>query len=251
MNEAVWDRAAERYDDEIFDTIANDRGSVVHNTLDRLIKPTHLVCDFGCGVGRTLRFLAARAKQVVGVDFSAASLEIAASEASHSDNIRLLKRDLATPNRRFCEADVGLLMQVLIMPPVDLHRSILATAHRNLRSGAHLVAVVPALEAALLTYHRIGQWQQREGYSRNQAVEEMDSCAREEVISLVEGIVKISDTPTKHYLREEAVMLFRDAGFQVLEIKKVEYSWTADFEGVPEWMQDPYPWDWLVVACKT
>ena len=251
MSEAVWDRAAEQYDDEIFDTVANDRGSVVHDTLDRLIKPAQVVCDFGCGVGRTLLFLSARAKQVVGVDFSATSLKIASSEARHSNNIRLLKRDLTTTNRRFCEADVGLLMQVLIMPPVDLRRAILATAYRNLRSGAHLVAVVPALEVALLTYHRIGQWQQREGYSRNQAVKEMDSCAREEVISLVEGIVKISDTPTKHYLREEAVMLFRDAGFQVLEVKKVEYSWAADFESAPKWMQDPYPWDWLVVSRKT
>ena len=251
MSETVWDLAADRYDDEIFDTVANDRGSVIHDTLDRFIEPAHTVCDFGCGVGRTLRFLAARAKQVVGVDFSAASLEIAAGEVRNRDNIRLLKRDLATASRRFCEADVGLLMQVLIMPSVDLRRAILATTHRNLRSGSHLVAVVPALEVALLTYHRIGQWQQREGYSRNQAVKEMDSCAREEVISLVEGIVKISDTPTKHYLREEAVMLFRDAGFQVLEAKKVEYSWAADFESAPKWMQDPYPWDWLVVSRKT
>ena len=96
MNEAVWDRAAERYDDEIFDTIANDRGSVVHNTLDRLIKPTHLVCDFGCGVGRTLRFLAARAKQVVGVDFSAASLEIAASEATTATPTKMTSNSVVT-----------------------------------------------------------------------------------------------------------------------------------------------------------
>ena len=34
------------------------------------------------------------------------------------------------------------------------------------------------------------------------------------------------------------------------EIEKIEYAWDADFEDAPRWMQDPYPWDWLIVARK-
>jgi hypothetical protein len=78
----------------------------------------------------------------------------------------------------------------------------------------------------------------------------MAAGQKEEVVSLVEGIVKISDTPTKHYLKEEIVLFFRDAGFTVLEVEKVEYSWAEDFEEAPDWMQDPHPWDWMVVARK-
>ncbi len=250
MQEAIWDRSAEHYDEEIFDTFANDRHSVVRSTLERLIQSNHTVCDFGCGVGRTVEFLAQRAKQVYAVDFSATSLEVAARNVPQKENIHFLKRDLAVPGRRFCQADIGLLMQVLIMPAYDSRREILETVSRNLRPGARLVAVVPALEVAILTYLRIGEWRQREGASRKEVVAEMAAGQKEEVVSLVEGIVKISDTPTKHYLKEEIVLFFRDAGFTVLEVEKVEYSWAADFEEAPDWMQDPHPWDWVVVARK-
>ena len=79
----------------------------------------------------------------------------------------------------------------------------------------------------------------------------MRYSAQQEIVSLVEGIVKISDTPTKHFLREEVLMTFRDADFEVMKLEKIEYSWEADFEEPPTWMQDPYPWDWLVVARKS
>ena len=251
MEQKVWDQVAPQYDEEIFDTFANDRREVLRKAHEGLVQSHHTVCDFGCGVGRTIPFLAQRAKQVVATDFSAASLEIAEENLGDRDNVRLLEQDLALTNPPFCCADVGLLMQVLIMPDSHLREGILTTVHKNLRQGAHLVAVVPSLEVALLTYQRIGQWYRRDGSSPTEAVAQMRSSARQEMVSLVEGIVKISDTPTKHFLREEVLMTFREAGFEVLKLEKIEYSWDADFEEPPAWMQDPYPWDWLVLARKS
>ena len=46
-------------------------------------------------------------------------------------------------------------------------------------------------------------------------------------------------------------MLFHESGFRVSALEKIEYAWDADFEDAPKWMQDPYPWDWLIVARKT
>ena len=165
--------------------------------------------------------------------------------------MRILQQDLAESKPPFCRADVGLLMQVLIMPDPQLREGILSTVHKNLRPGAHLVAVVPSLEVTLLTYQRIGQWFRRDGSSFSEAAKEMRDSAQHEVVSLVEGIVKISDTPTKHFLREEVLMTFGDARFEIVQLDKIEYSWEADFEEPPTWMQDPYPWDWLVVARKS
>ena len=250
MDQQVWDHAAPQYDQEIFDTFANDRHKVLQKALDRLIDPSHTVCDFGCGVGRTVPFLARRARRVIATDFSPTSLEVAAETLPQLKNVQWLHRDLAEKNRAFCRADVGLLMQVLIMPDARIRQRILETVHRNLRKGASLVAVVPSLEVTLLTYQRIGQWYLRDGSSAREAISHMQDSAREEIVSLVEGIVNISDTPTKHYLREEALMLFRESGFRVLELEKIEYAWDADFEDAPRWMQDPYPWDWLIVARK-
>ena len=177
-------------------------------------------------------------------------MEIAEKNNHHRDNVRIFQQDLVDANPPFCCADVGLLMQVLIMPDPKKREGILKTVYRNLRSGAHLVAVVPSLEVALLTYQRIGQWYRRDGSSFAEAARQMRSSAEQDIVSLVEGVVKISDTPTKHFLREEVVMTFSDAGFEVQQLEKIEYSWEEDFEEPPSWMQDPYPWDWLVVARK-
>ena len=250
MEQKLWDQAAPQYDEEIFDTFAHDRGNVLRRVLERVVDAEDTFCDFGCGVGRTVPFVAKRAREVVAVDFSAASLEIAEKNNHHRDNVRILQQDLVETNPPFCCADVGLLMQVLIMPDPKKREGILKTVSRNLRSGAHLVAVVPSLEVALLTYQRIGQWYRRDGSSFAEASRQMRSSAEQDIVSLVEGVVKISDTPTKHFLREEVVMTFGDAGFEVLQLEKIEYSWEEDFEEPPSWMQDPYPWDWLVVARK-
>ena len=251
MEQKVWDQAAPQYDEEIFDTFANDRDKVLQRTLEKVVQPHATCCDFGCGVGRTVPFLAERAREVVAVDFSAASLEIAKQNNKDRDNVRILQQDLAESKPPFCRADVGLLMQVLIMPDPQLREGILSTVHKNLRPGAHLVAVVPSLEVTLLTYQRIGQWFRRDGSSFSEAAKEMRDSAQHEVVSLAEGIVKISDTPTKHFLREEVLMTFGDARFEIVQLDKIEYSWEADFEEPPTWMQDPYPWDWLVVARKS
>lgn len=250
MQEASWDRAASQYDEEIFDTFANDRNRVVTSALDRLIAPQHTVCDFGCGVGRSVPFLAQRAQHVWAVDFSAKSLKVATTAQKQPANVQYLKRDLARKGHKFCSADVGLLMQVLIMPESRTREGILASVARNLRRGGHLIAIVPSLEVVLLTYCRIVEWLVREGDERRDAISDAADCARDEIVSLVDGIVKIGDTPTKHYLKEEATMMFRDAGFTLIDVQKVEYAWNEDFENAPAWMQEPHPWDWMLVARK-
>jgi hypothetical protein len=61
--------------------------------------------------------------------------------------------------------------------------------------------------------------------------------------------VHIDGVPTKHYSESELHVVLADAGFIVSVIKKVEYEWNTELAEVPAWLQDPYPWDWLV-ECK-
>ena len=37
---------------------------------------------------------------------------------------------------------------------------------------------------------------------------------------------------------------------EVLDVLKMEYDWKTEMEEdeVPDWMGEPYPWDWLLVA---
>jgi hypothetical protein len=68
-----------------------------------------------------------------------------------------------------------------------------------------------------------------------------------------QGIFIRGTEPTKHYLREELIVLVRDEmKLEVLDVLKMEYDWKIEMEDdVPEWMGEPYPWDWILVAKKS
>jgi hypothetical protein len=67
---------------------------------------------------------------------------------------------------------------------------------------------------------------------------------------LFQGLIKIDGVTTKHYLHPEIEVIFRDAGFTIRKIDKIEYEWTTEFAEPPSWLKAPYPWDWLVEVSK-
>ena len=111
-----------------------------------------------------------------------------------------------------------------------------------------MLLVVPSLETVILTYSRLIEWYCREGNEHRESVKEVAGIARQELTSIVEGIVQINGTPTKHYLREEARVMLKQNKFKPVAEIKVEYGWKEDFEDPPRWLKEPYPWDWLFVA---
>lgn len=250
MHEDFWDKVAPHYDAEIFNTLKSDRNNRLGKTIRRLARKSKVACDFGCGVGRFLPLLLSCCDKVVATDFSAASLEIANSQirTSQQDSCELLKRDLTKKHRRFCHADFGLLINVLIMPNAEHRDAILANVRSNLKKDAKLVVVTPSYESALYTWSRLIEWKLREGKSQRAAENAINRTALSEVANLAAGTVQIGGTPTKHHLGEELEVHFRKHRFEVLEKSKVEYNWSEDFEDVPRWLKEPYPWDWLFVV---
>jgi hypothetical protein len=63
---------------------------------------------------------------------------------------------------------------------------------------------------------------------------------------IAEGIVKIDNVPTKHYLFTELYAMFNTGKFEMQKIDRLEYDWSTEFDSPPSWMQSPYPWDWVV-----
>jgi ubiquinone/menaquinone biosynthesis C-methylase UbiE len=252
MKESFWDRVAPDYDAEIFNTLKSDRNGRLGDRIKHLAQGSQLACDFGCGVGRFLSLLHSCCDSLVATDFSAASLEIAKKQLGSVElkGTRFLKRDLTKLGRKFCSANFGLLINVLIMPKAEHRDAILKNVRTNLNKGARLVVVTPSLENVMYTYSRLLEWNLREGKSRRSAENEVNREAATEFDSIAGGIVRIHDTPTKHYLAEELELHLQKHKFKVLERTKVEYEWTEDFEEAPQWLKSPYPWDWLIVAEK-
>ena len=248
MDEKFWDDVAEHYDDEIFNVHQHDLTGRLAYWIGRLINKSRTVADFGCGVGRGIPPLARRAKQVVATDHSQQSLKIARGKCGEFSNVVYAKRDLAAARMRLCQADVGLAVNVVIMPNAETRTAIVRNLKRNIAPGGHLLLVVPSLETVLYTYTRLLQWRQRDNEQYGDAARAIDRSARREITSLAAGNVMINGTETKHFLREEGQVLLADCGFETVAVEKIEYPWDADIDDPPAWLDKPYPWDWLFVA---
>ena len=45
-------------------------------------------------------------------------------------------------------------------------------------------------------------------------------------------------------------MLLSNEGFTTEKFYKIEYDWSTEFLKPPKWLQEPKPWDWMVLAKK-
>lgn len=248
MDERYWDAVAVDYDRDIFDVRANDRQNLVAGHIARLGGPDKVAGDCGCGTGKFVSLLAASFGQVHAVDISRRLLCRARDAWGHLPNVSFRRADLAAA-LHLPRLDLALCVNVLIMPSLLTRTRILATIRRRLRRGGHLLLVVPALESALLTNVRLVNWNLRDGVPHARAMHA--SFARPLARPRLEhGLVPIGRVLTKHYLREELDVILGSAGFDVLELAKIQYLWNTEFAEPPRWMQEPYPWDWLLLAQK-
>ncbi len=252
MKESFWDNVADKYDDEIFNTLTSDRSQTLGKTIRKYATGVDLACDFGCGVGRFVPLLESCAKRVIATDFSARSLELAKRTIDKRSNaeVSFEKHDLAKTKPNICEADLGLCINVMIMPQFKHRQTILSNVRRNLASSGRLILAVPSLESTLYSLKRLLEWHCREGDNRKSTLSALEKEARDTTVSIIDGIVEIRGEPTKHYLREELLLMFDQTKFDVLEELRIEFEWDEEYEDPPAWMAAPWPWEWLFVLQK-
>ncbi|HWB18688.1 MAG TPA: class I SAM-dependent methyltransferase [Phycisphaerales bacterium] len=251
MNVEYWDAIAPNYSAQVLDTLSCDRAGVITAALDCVASSRKTAADFGCGIGGYSAALASRFKSVVGLDHSAPLIEKAKVIHQNLKNVEFRQADLTRTLRSWSPCDVGVCMNVLIMPDLQIRNAILRTIHRALKAGGTLLAVVPSLESSLYTDVRLIEWNMRDGMSHDAAV---DAGLEDEpgiVGPPAAGVVETGGELTKHYLREEISLLMESAGFEVQAVEKVEYDWSTEFEHPPRWLDGPYPWDWLVTCGRS
>jgi SAM-dependent methyltransferase len=248
MNKRYWDRVASRYDEEIFDTLKGDRNESILNCIDQFSSKHSIVSDFGCGIGSYLPLLSARFGTVNAIDFSTKCLEIARARCSSLDNILYVTADLAKPGITTRKAQFAISISMLITSSYRQRMNILRNISRLLAGNGHLLLVVPSLESAMYANLRSLEWRQRASGSHESGVSARSLKAKG--TSLANGVLNWAGVLTKHYLKEELIIVLEKTGFRVSTISKVEYSWDLEFFKSPKWMKAPYPWDWLVLCQK-
>jgi hypothetical protein len=98
------------------------------------------------------------------------------------------------------------------------------------------------VESLLFSYFRETEWYRKDGSSPREAEELIDASYIIQPKQTAQGVFIRGTEPTKHYLREELIVLAHDEmNLEVLDVLKMEYDWKTEMEDddVPEWMGEP------------
>ena len=233
-----------KYEEEIFSVFSQDKNKRLLSCFDKYGNKSHLAIDFGCGIGRAFDYLAPRFRKVIAIDFAKSCLDTAQMNV-HS-NIILKRLDLTKNNPELPRADFAFCCNVAMFAEVEKNKAIIKNVRNALRPQGTAVFVLPSLESMISKSWFTTEWFRREGVSFEEIPNSQWSDFRFGKKSFLLGLINIDGVVTKHYLRSEIVHLFNSAKLKVKEIERLEYDWDTEFESPPAWMQEPYPWDWLV-----
>ena len=247
-----WDRIAENYEEEIFSVLKRDRQGLVIDRIEKYSCPDGKASDIGCGIGNFLPALSKLFNHVIAVDIAPKCIKRAKSRSKEFMNISYRTVDLSRPRVRLTGVDFALCVNSILTTSLTKRNRMFDIVCRHIHPGGHLVLVVPSLESALFTDYRLIEWNIKSGMSPGNAVRSgfrhKDGTDNPR---LRQGVVRIDNVDTKHYLEEELICLLESRGMNILEIEKIQYPWTTEFDSPPRWMKEPFPWDWLCVAGKT
>ena len=249
MEKRDWEQIATEFTDRVFQVTDHDTHGLIRQTARKLGTPSKHAGDFGCGPGAVTRLLAPHFRQVTGMD-QAAGLVQEAQRATTAKNVTFVQADLTTTQPLGTVFDVSFCVNVLINRNHQVREKICRTIAAHTRKRGTAVFVVPSLESMLRVYQTVVDCQiradaGRKPSSRNAAVRSVTRQAEQEIESVIEGIVSVGGSPTKHFLADELTAFLGAAGFEVRSMQRVEYAWEEELDDPPDFLGSPTPWDWM------
>lgn len=252
MKRSYWEKIAPAYGEEIFDVLHNDKKALIRNVINKYASKNKTVIDIGCAIGKWLPVLAPAFKKVVAVDISSKNLAIAAQLYPQYKNVQYLRANMSSKKTnpdsyRGPQCDFGICINAILTPSAKDRNIFFQSLQACVKKGGRIVITIPSLESWLLT--SLVQQQYKIDKHLFPPVKKPKEALRK-WNNIRQGNADIDEVPHKHYLKEELQLLLQDAGFIAEEFEKIEYSWDTEFHKVPEWLKNPKPWDWMVVAKK-
>lgn len=247
MDRKYWEKIAPDYNEEIFDVLHNDRKGLIRSAIGSVASTKNSVIDIGCAVGKWLPVLSPAFKTVMAVDISSRNLTIAKKSYSHLPNVQYKRSDMSKGKTSFKGYDTAVCINAILTDSLKKRTAFFQNISLCLKKKGQLILVVPSLESWLLTRIIQHQWKiDRKLFSNKLPDKEGNSRYHH----MMQGNVEIDNVATKHYLQDELALLLSNAGMEMSECKKINYSWNTEFINPPQWLTEPTPWDWMVVARK-
>jgi 2-polyprenyl-3-methyl-5-hydroxy-6-metoxy-1,4-benzoquinol methylase len=230
-----WEEMAEKWDDEIFNTLRHDKQRVIATEIARSRKGGPAVADLGCGIGIYVPLLRRLFEEVQGFERSRECVRIA-RERFHGD-AKVSIHPVTASARRQGRFDAVLCVNVAIHPARRSRASVFRTARSLLRPGGTLLLVVPSFESATMVAQVDAARPRRTGAT---------GSSDWDVAAAGDGVVAIEGSRTKHFTKGELHTTLGALGWAVRRIRQVRYSWAS--QGLRA--RAPLPWDWIAVATK-
>jgi len=249
MNEELhWNKIAHSYEDEIFDVFTSDKDRKLPGYFTKYANKNHVAIDLGCGIGKAFPYLSPAFQKVYAVDISDKCLAIAAND--QYKNIEFQKVDLTDPALKLPQADFGFCCNVLLLPDLEKDIEMIRNSHKALKKDSSAIFIVPSLDSIMFYAWRLIEWNKKEGIQPADIPDSELSYFNGSKRDLFQGLIRIDGVTTKHYSHPELKVIFREAGFSIQQIDRIEYEWTTEFAEPPRWLKAPYPWDWLIEVSK-
>lgn len=240
---------ANGFEDNVLQIADYDLNDTLKKQVNALSSRSKTAIDLGCGIGSLLPLLTDKYKNIYAIDAAEELLNVAKSKYTFN-NVEYLCHDLSGNIKPPVVADVTFCINVLISASREQRSAILKTVSRATNKNGISVIVVPSLESEIYQYQALLRQKEKNKIKAKNAINAINKLFSSEVASPVEGIIDIGGALTKCYLKEELTLFVQQAGFVVEDIDKVEYAWDEVMDNPPGWLQQPCPWDWLVVARK-
>lgn len=248
MDAKHWDSLAGTFEQEVMSSLHTDKSGVLNKALRKYISKKDHVADFGCGVGGFIPLLSKCAKHVSGSDFSPKCIEVAKEKFALKKNVDFFVHDLTKPLKK--KYDVAVAANVLIAHQPDMLKKMLQNLAASVKRGGYLIVVVPSLESSLHVYKTVAEVLMLQGETPEESRKSAAADMKKDYISIFDGVIRVGDVPTKHYLAEEFEAQLLRFDMEVVERKKLQYPWDTEIESPPKKLKASEPWDWMFVAKK-
>lgn len=245
MDKKFWEKVFVNYDEEILDVLVNDKKKIIKSHIQQLASPGKTVADIGCAIGKWLPFLSPLFKEVYAIDFSESNLDYAAKKYRHLKNIHYRNIDMTVKTRKKYAFDLVVCINAILIPDVEKREVFFKSLQNCINPGGHLLLVVPSFESFLFSEFIVDRSNRKAGININM---NNGTVSKKQHYQFMQGIAKLAEAPTKHYLKEELITTLREHAFTIQHVDKIEYPWENEIQDLKLKLKDPYPWDWLVIA---
>src|SRR5690606_11206840 len=138
------------------------------------------------------------------------------------ENVEFQKVDLTDPSLKLPSAHFGFCCNVLLLPDLEKNIAMIRNAHSALKKSGAARFVVPSLDSILSYACRLIEWYKLEGIKPADIDESEFSYFSGSKRDIFQGLIRIDNVVTKHYSHPELEVIFREAGFQINTIDRIE-----------------------------